>query len=104
MVMKHNRRIQAMSRETLLLMLEAERRDTPWVDVIAHEEGNPPVMFDEFGESIVECVTNSISFDEVCRGEIDAVEQSHFLRGPNAFDEQDLAAMGWERKTEEANR
>lgn len=90
-----------MSQETLELMLEAERRDTPWVEVLEPNDG------DFFGipcSTVVEAVTEGNKFDEACRGEIDAVEQTHYLRGPNAFDEQDLAAMDWERRTKTANQ
>jgi len=89
---------------TLELMLEAERRDNSWVQILAEEDHNP---FEEFGincNTVVTCVTTSIDFDQQCRGEIDPIDQIHYLAGPNALTEQDLKAMGWESRTEAANR
>jgi hypothetical protein len=88
-----------MNHEILNLMLEAERRDCP----IEIHEGDD----DFFGldtSSIVKTVTVSIDFDETVRGEIDITEQHHYLRGPNAYDEQELAEMKWEARTESSNR
>ena len=89
-----------MSNETLLLMLEGEHRDTSWVDVLACEKEDP---FEEFGlnaKTVVECVTMQIDFDENVLGEIDRVEQFHYLRGPNAYDEDELEMMGHTPVTE----
>lgn len=91
-----------MSKETLALMLSAEQRDYPWVQVLAEENNSPPEGFT--ADTVVDCVKQGLEFDEQIRGEIDPVGQEHFLRGPNAFDEQDLINMEWEAKTEAANR
>lgn len=73
-----------MKNEILELMLQAERRDIPWADTFAlprdpNGNGDP---FDNC-DSIVELVKLSIDFDESQRGEIDAVDQGHYLQGRN---------------------
>lgn len=92
------------NKETLALMLAAEQREGTWAEEVAMTKLSSEQFFGIDCSSIVKAVTHSIAFDEQCRGEIDAVEQSHYLRGPNCFTEQDLRAMEWEAKTEVANR
>lgn len=86
-----------MSNEILALMLQAERRDTPWVEsTLRNAEMPDEAKQDPFDEctTVVEVVKLQMEFDEVMYGEIDPVNQYHHLRGPGAFDEDDLVLMG----------
>jgi len=73
-----------MKNEILELMLQAERRDIPWADTLAMPR-DPHNSIDPFDncDSIVELVTLSIRYDLEVRGEIDAVDQGHYLQGRN---------------------
>jgi len=96
-----------MSKETLALMLAGERQDTPWVETTLRNAQMPDhAKFDCFDEcvTVVEAVELQMELDEACNHEIDAVEQYHYLRGPNAYTEEELRMMGWEARTEAANR
>lgn len=74
------------NQKTLDLMLQAERRDITWPDVIAANkhmpEGCKTDPFDHT-DTVVAGVKLSIEFDEKIRGEIDAVDQTHYLMGRN---------------------
>ena len=95
------------NQETLALMLAAEQRDCPWAELTLRNALKPEeVKYDPFDDcvTVAEAVKLKIDFDETCYGEIDPVDQDHYLRGPNVWDEESLALMEWEAKTEEANR
>jgi len=75
--LKSDIRITEDGRSILDLMLEAERRECPIL---------PFIFFDFFGikcDTICEAVTAGIDFDKKLLGEIDAVNQVHYLDGPN---------------------
>ena len=85
------------NQEILDLMLEAERRDTPWVESTLRNAEMPDVAkYDCFDEctTVAEVVKVQMEFDEACIGEIDPVNQFHYLRGPNAYDLDDYADWG----------
>lgn len=77
-----------MSNEILELMLQAEKREITVADTVA-QTIPPEAECDPFdrAETIVEFVGMQMEYDFEIRGEIDAVGQEHYLRGPN-FDER----------------
>lgn len=95
-----------MSKETLALMIAGEQQDTSWVETTLRNAQMPEHQkYDCFDEcvTVVEAVKLQMEFDEASTGEIDPVQQYHFLRGPNAYTEEELRMMGWEARTEAAN-
>jgi len=72
-----------MKSETLELMLQAERRDIPAVTCLAEIEDGFYLDPFEDCDTVVKFVKESMEFDLFSCGEIDAVDQGHFLRGPN---------------------
>jgi len=82
-----------MSKETLALMLEADRRECTWADVVHKDDPDPFFGIDV--SNIVNAVTEGMRFDEQTIGEIDPTQQGHYLRGPNAFDDHDMKMLEW---------
>lgn len=77
---------RAKNKDTLALMLQAERRDITIVSVL--DNTIPDQMADPFDrcETVSEFVAVQMVFDENVRGEIDATGQEHYLDGDN-YDE-----------------
>ena len=71
-----------MNKEILELMLQAERREIPIATCLEPHAPNGMDPFDEIN-TVVEFVKLGVEFDEQCRGEIDATDQGHYLRGKN---------------------
>lgn len=75
--------MKTRNQETLALMLQAERRDITHASCLGDGTTAPAAEPFDNCDTVVKFVTLSIDFDQVVRGEIDAVGQEHFLRGRN---------------------